>query len=96
MRPIKGEQYRPNQEPYTPIAKITHTNRKRRIQFYEHLHSMSLIRITKRVLTDFKKLKMASTWIKETEKDIDKINISPDRTECKRFTGNIKVIQKYH
>ena len=58
-----------NNNNYKHIEKITDTIRKRRISFYGHLQRMDRNRLTGRIFKYIRKLKMANTWISETEND---------------------------
>ena len=97
LGPIKkGDQYRRrhNNELYKHIEKITDSIRKRRIAFYGHLQRMDSNRLTGRIFKYIRKLKMANTWINETENneelqithgDITKRRPTPLRNKLHNF-----------
>ena len=101
LGPIKeGDQYRSrhNTELYKHIEKITDTIRKRRISFYGHLQRMDSNRLTGRIFKYVRKLKMANTWITETENDIEELQITQEdiieRTPLRNKLHNFKGFQE--
>ena len=69
---------RHNNELYKHNQKITDTIKKRRIAFYVHLQRMNNNRLTETIFKYITKLKMANTWINETESDIEELQITHD------------------
>lgn len=71
----------PTQEMYKHTEPIIDQFRKRRVKFYGHIHRMADIRLTKRIFNIICNSKNKSKWIKETENDMQQMNITKQDIE---------------
>lgn len=82
---------RPASDIYKHTDKITDTFRKRRMQFYGHIHRMNENRISRQILTVINSGKGKTKWIKEVEEDLRQANITiNDAGNRNEFRNTIK------
>lgn len=95
-----------NETLYRRTEKMSHTIKKRRIDFYGHILRMDPERITKRIFDFFRNKKTKLNWFKETEKDLREFQITEemlaDRSaksiiggKMKRFQDRVKTKTPY-
>lgn len=87
LRKIFGATYRdgiwirkPKEELYEQTEKITDKIRKRRMQFYGHLHRMNTNRLTKQILDEVKR-RNKNKWLNEVQKDLESLGITTENIE---------------
>ena len=83
----QGWKLRSNDKIYQSIENITETMRKRRLLFFRHLYRMDDNRLTKHIFKYLWGKKSTSSWIKEVQKDLEKIIYSQTKQLKESFSG---------